>query len=384
MKSASGRRLRRRAAPKIGGALIKTVVAWAGAVSDATSVALAALVLISHAATARPLYRVEAVRAEASDYGVSYRVTGAIAARVESHIAFRAGGRIASRRVDVGDHVKADEVLAELDPKDLEIAVANAQAAANSASAQLREASATFNRQRDLLANGYTTRPLFDQAQARMLSTQASVLSAEAEIGSAKEQLSYAVLKAKLDGTIVGRTAEIGQVVSAGETVFTIAEDGPRDAIFDVQESLAAHGLAMGARAEVALLSNPGVKTTGLVREVSPAVDAKSGTVRVKVGLDATLPEMTLGASVIASVPAESVKTFSLPESVLFEWDSKPAVWVVDPDSGTVSIKTVTVEAYLTDTVVISGGLAPKELVVTAGSQSLRPGEKVELVEAKP
>ncbi|MBV8104087.1 MAG: efflux RND transporter periplasmic adaptor subunit [Hyphomicrobiales bacterium] len=359
------------------------VGAWRGV--GRSIAAAAALVFAGDAALARPLYRVEAVRAEANDYSVSYRMTGYIAARVQSALAFRAGGRIASRRVDIGDHVKADDVLAELDPKDLETAVANAEAAVNSALAQLREASATFNRARDLLASGFATRPAFDEAQARLLSIQASVRSAEADLGSAKERLSYAVLTPKHDGVIVGRSAEVGQVVSAGETVFTIAADGPRDAVFEVQESLLAHALERSARADVALLSTPSVKTTGFVREVSPAVDAASGTVRVKIGLDAPPPNMTLNASVVASGPAGTVKTVSLPESVLYEWDGKPAVWVVDPETRKVSVKTVEVEAYLTDTVVLSSGVAPGDLVVSAGLQSLRLGEEIELVsEAKP
>jgi multidrug efflux pump subunit AcrA (membrane-fusion protein) len=91
---------------------------------------------------------------------------------------------------------------------------------------------------------------------------------------------------------------------------------------------------------------------------------------------------MTLGASVVASVPVEFVSAFLLPEGVLYEWNGKPAVWVVDPGSKKVSIKTVEVEAYLTDTVVISSGVQPGDLVVSAGIQSLRPGEEVELVEA--
>jgi multidrug efflux pump subunit AcrA (membrane-fusion protein) len=104
--------------------------------------------------------------------------------------------------------------------------------------------------------------------------------------------------------------------------------------------------------------------------------------VRVKIGLDATPPQMTLGASVVASVPVEFVSAFLLPDSVLYEWNGKPAVWVVDPDSKKVFIKTVEIGAYLTDIVVISSGVQPGDLVVSAGIQSLRPGEEVELVEA--
>jgi RND family efflux transporter MFP subunit len=164
--------------------------------------------------------------------------------------------------------------------------------------------------------------------------------------------------------------------------MFTIAGDGPRDAVFDIQESLAAHP-PKTRHVDIALLADPSVKTTGEVREISPTVDAASGAVRAKVALDRTPPQMTLGASIIGSVPIES-RAFVLPESVLYEWGGKPAVWIVDPKSKRVSIKPVAVESYITDAVVLSGGVDPGDLVVTAGIQSLRPDEDVEVVGAAP
>jgi RND family efflux transporter MFP subunit len=345
---------------------------------------LAALALSGAAATqTRPLYRVKAVPATASAYTVIYPLTGAIAARVQSDIAFRTSGRIASRRVEIGDHVKADDIVAELDPKDQQTAVDNAQAALDSAKAQLRQAQATFDRQQSLMTSGFATRAGFDQAQEAQQAAQAAVAAAQAALGTAREQLSFTVLKAGLNGIIVGRSAEVGQVALPGQTIFTIAEDGPRDAVFDVQESLIAHP-PKTSRADIALLSDRSIKTTGVVREVSPTVDPASETVRVKVALETNPPQMTLGASVVGSVPIEFLRAFVLPASVLYEWGGKPAVWIVDPRGKKVSIKPVTVEAYVTDAVVLSAGIEPGDLVVTAGSQSLRLGEEVEVIGAAP
>ena len=348
----------------------------------ALAIALALALYLNSPAQARPLFRVEAVTAAASDYTTVFPLTGFIAARVQSNVGFRTSGRIASRRVEVGDHVKADDILAELDPKDLQTAVDNAQAVLESARGQLPPAQATFKRQEALMSSGFTTRVAFDQAQEGLRKAEAAVASAEAALGIAKEQLSYAVLKAGMNGIIVARSAEVGQVALTGETMFTIAEDGPRDAVFDIQESLAAHP-PKTARVDVALLADPSVKTTGEVREVSPTVDAASGAVRVKVALDRTPPQMTLGASVIGSVPFES-RAFVLPASALYEWGGKPAVWIVDPKNNRVSIRQVKVEAYVTDAIVLSGGVEPGDHVVTAGIQSLRPDEDVEVVGAAP
>lgn len=350
--------------------------------APALAVALAPALYLNSPAQARPPFRVQAVTAAASDYTVLRPLTGFIAARVQSDVGFRTIGRIASRRVEVGDHVKADDILAQLDPKDLQTVVDNAQAMLESARGQLPPAQATFKRQEALMSSGFTTRVGFDQAQEGLRKAEAAVASAEAALGIAKEQLSYAVLKAGMNGIIVARRAEVGQVALTGLTMFTIAEDGPRDAVFDIQESLAAHP-PKTQHVDIALLADPSVKTTGEVREISPTVDAASGAVRVKVALDRTPPQMTLGASIIGSVPVES-RAFVLPASVLYEWGGKPAVWIVDPESKRVSIKPVAVESYITDSVVLSGGVDPGDLVVTAGIQSLRPDENVEVVGAAP
>jgi len=280
-------------------------------------------------AHARSPFRIKAVTAAVSDYMVVDSLTGFIAAHVQTDVGFRTSGRIVSRRVEVGDHVKADDILAALDPKDLQTAVDNARAVLESARGQLPSAQATFERQQALMSSGFTTRAAFDQAEEGLRAAEAAVASAEALLGVAKEQLSYTVLKARMDGIIIAHSAEVGQVALPGQTIFTIAQDGLRDAVFDVQESLVAHP-PKTSHVDIDLLADPGVKTTGTVREISPTVDAGSGAVRVKVTLDSSPPQMTLGASIIGSIPVAS-RAFVLPESVLYEWGGKPAVWIVDP-----------------------------------------------------
>jgi RND family efflux transporter MFP subunit len=310
---------------------------------------------------------------------MNYFLTGFIAARVQTDVAFRTSGRIISRRVEVGDHITAEEVLAELDPKDQETIVANAEAALASAQALQKQAEANFARQDALMKGGFATRPAFDQTQEALRTSQASVNAAEAALGSAREQASYTALKAGVDGIIVGRSAEVGQVALAGQTIFTIAQDGARDAVFDVQESLLSRPPASPDIA-IALLSNPLVVTTGKVREVAPSVDPTSGTVRVKVALASNPPEMTLGSSVVGAAPSQVLRAFVLPAGALYEWRGDPAVWIVDPVKKSVSIAPVVVQAYVTDSVILSDGVKPGDLVVTAGIQSLRPDETVEIV----
>ncbi len=307
-------------------------------------------------------------------------LTGDIQAKFLSNIAFRVSGKIQERLVEVGEHVTADQVLARLEPQEQQVNVDTAQAALASAEALLTQAKVGFERQQSLMRSGYTTRTAYDQAEQTLRTTQASVESAKAALGNAREQFSYTELKTGVAGMITARNAEAGQVVQSGQTVFTLAQDGPRDAVFIVSETLLAEP-PEGKTIDIILLSDPRVRTTGTVREISPAVDPSSGGVRVKIGLSAVPPEMSLGSTVAGLGRFRARQAaISLPWSALFRWQDKPAVWVLDPGSGTVAPKTVTIDRYAGSAIVLSDGIQPGERVVTAGIQLLRPGQTVAVV----
>ncbi|MCJ2080878.1 efflux RND transporter periplasmic adaptor subunit [Methylobacterium sp. J-090] len=306
--------------------------------------------------------------------------TGDIEAQSQVNVSFRTAGKIATRLVEVGDHIRADQVLARLDPQEQRANLDNAKAALTSAEALLTQAKVSFKRQESLMAGGYTTRPSYDDADQQLRTTQAAVESAKAALGTAKEQFSYTDLKAGVDGIVLSRTFEVGQVVQAGQTVMVMAQDGPRDAVFNIFEAV----LAAPPESEtvaVALQADPKVTAVGRVREISPSVDSASGTVRVKVGLQATPPGMTLGAVVIGTGKFHAREAIVLPWSALYRWQDGPAVWVRDPQSGTVAPRKVTLERYAPDTVALAGGVQPGEEVVIAGIQFLRPGQTVAVAE---
>ncbi len=306
-------------------------------------------------------------------------LTGDIQAKFLSNVAFRVSGKIQERLVEVGEHVTADQVLARLEPQEQQVNVDTAQAALASAEALLTQAKVSFERQQSLMRSGYTTRTAYDQAEQTLRTTQASVESAKAALGNAREQFSYTELKTGVAGIITARNAEAGQVVQSGQTVFTLAQDGPRDAVFIVSETLLADP-PESKTVEIILLSDPRVRTTGTVREVSPAVDPSSGGVRVKIGLSKVPPEMSLGAAVAGLGHFRARPSVSLPWSALFRWQDKPAVWVLDPGSHTVTPKTVAIARYAGSAIILSDGVAPGERVVTAGIQLLRPGQTVAVV----
>lgn len=313
-----------------------------------------------------------------ADYAPRTSLTGVIAARTLNNLSFRVGGRVAERLVDVGQHVDKDAVLARIDPQEQESDLRSAQADLDAAQAQLTQAAATFERQKTLLAQGFTTRRDYDAADQAQKVAQGSVDQAQSALSNARENLSFTELKAGAAGVITARQVEAGQVVQAAQTVFTVAEDGDRDAVFNVQETLVAK-TAPSPSVTITLLADPQVKALGKVREVSPAVDPASGSVRVKVGIADTPEGMPLGATVIGSVNARPAKAVILPWQALTSIEGKPAVWIVDPSTKAVATALVNVLAFDSGVVVVDKGLEAGQSVVTAGGQLLSPGQAVEI-----
>ena len=298
------------------------------------TVALVATVLSGcndHAAA--PTARAAFVRTEIvqpRDRQASVTLTGEVQARFRADLSFRVSGRVIARYVDVGAHVEAGEVLALLDPAEQQADVDAATAAVMAAESQLRVAKATFERQKALIASGFTTRTVYDQAQEGLRTAEGVLEAAKAQLGTSKDALGYTALRAEAAGVVTARNLEVGQVVQAAQPVFTLAQDGERDAVFDVYESIF-FGDLDGSRVSLTLVSDAGVTANGYVREVSPAIDAKSSTIRVKVAIQDPPAAMTLGSAVAGTVKAKARQQIALPWTALAAAGSKPAVWTVDP-----------------------------------------------------
>ena len=307
-------------------------------------------------------------------------LSGDIQAQAQVNISFRTNGKVASRKVEVGDHVEADQVLAELEPLTQRANRDNARAALSSAEAQLTQAKLSFDRQKQLLTGGYTTRSSYDNAEQELRTAQAAVDSAKAALGTANEQFSYTELRAGVAGIVTTRTFEVGQVVQAGQTVLVVAQDGARDAVFNVYEALTTHPPSDHG-VDVALQADPTVTAKGRVREISPTVDATSGTVRVKIGLAGAPPAMGLGAVVVGRGRFAQREAVVLPWSALYRYGKEPAVWVYDAGTGKVSVRPVIIDRYGPNVIVLKSGIEPGEHVVVAGIQFLRPGQTVAAVD---
>lgn len=306
----------------------------------------------------------------------SVTLTGEVQARHGAELSFRVGGRVIARLVDVGAHVEAGNVLAKLDPAEQQADLDAATAGLAAAESQLRVAQANFDRQAYLISSGFTTRVAYDRAQETLRTATSDFEAAKAQLGRARDALDDTVLRAGAAGVITSRSLEIGQVVQAAQPVLTLAQDGERDAVFDVPESIFL-GEADPRQIAISLVSDPAVKAGGHVREVSPVINQKTATVRIKVAIENPPAAMALGSAVAGSATLKSTARMTVPSTALTAAGSRPAVWIVDASSRTALLKPVSIDAYETGTVVIKDGLEPGERVIVDGGKLLSSGQPV-------
>lgn len=330
--------------------------------------------------TAEPAARpVRTVTLEKSNAGVPVVLTGRIEALDEASLGFRITGRMIERTVNVGDQVKAGQLLGRLEPLNEMNALRAAKANLAAAQAKLTQVSNHFDRQETLLTQGWTTRANFDQAKRELQTAQAQVEAAEAQLEAARDQVNFTELKADAEGVVTATGAEPGEVVQAGQMIVRLAREGGRDAVFDVPAQVL-RSAPPDPLINVRLTDDAALSATGRVREVAPQADPVTRTFQVKVGLTDPPESMRLGATVTGTMQMDAVPVIEIPASALTKFNGHPAVWVVDPATLTVATRNVDVLRFDPATVTVSQGLNTGDIVVTAGVQALRPGQKVRLL----
>ena len=316
--------------------------------------------------------------------GDTVTLTGRIEAQEEVRLAFRVGQRMIERKVNVGDRVAPGQLVARLESTTLENAVQGAQANLAAAQAAATDARLELERQQSLLERGVAPRARVERAQKARDVATAQVAAAQAQLATAQEQRTYTDLFADSAGAVTAVGAEPGEVVAAGQMIVRVARKGGRDAVFDVPARVKDAAAGMDPAVAVALISDPNVRATGRVREVSPQADPVTRTFEVKVGLTDPPEAMRLGSTVNGSIHLGAEPGIAIPASALTSANGKPAVWIVDGATSTVSLRNIEVLRFGVDDVAVGAGLAPEDVIVTAGVQTLRPGQTVRLLHATP
>ncbi|MFT0213454.1 efflux RND transporter periplasmic adaptor subunit [Pseudomonas sp. F1_0610] len=307
---------------------------------------------------------------------------GEVRARYEPELAFRIAGKVSKRLVDVGARVKKDQVLAVLDPQDVNLHLESANAQLAAAQANVKLLKTERDRYQALVKREMASQSAFDTANTQYQNALAQLKQAQAQHNVAKNQISYTQLTAPSDGVITVARVESGQVVGAGQTVFVLAQDGEREIAIGLPEQLI-EKFKVGNAFNVQLWSQPDQTFSGVIREVSPAADPRSRTYAARIALvhsDTNIhPELGQSAKVFAYSTARPL--LSVPLSALTAEDGKPFVWVLDPTTKQAKQVFVTVDVFGSETVPILSGLDAQDWVVIAGVHLLQKGQQVQPID---
>lgn len=316
---------------------------------------------------------------------------GEVRARSESRLGFRVAGKLVSRPAEVGQRVKAGQVLAQLDATDYQLASQAAQAAVQAARTQRDLAAADAKRYAELRAQNFISSAELERREATLKSAQATLDQAVAQGSVQANQKGYAALVADRSGVVLAVEAEPGQVVAAGTPVVRLAVDGPRDVVVAVPEHRAS-GVRVGLPAAVRLWASDAAYTA-TVREVAASADPVTRTFAVKLAItsagDAGGAAAALGSTAYvqfdaAPAPASGMPALiKLPTAALWQQGQGSAVWLLDASSGTVKAQPVVVATADGNQAVIASGLVGGEQVVVAGVHVLAEGQKVTLFQEK-
>lgn len=333
--------------------------------------------------TEEPVRAVKVLTVGLDTFQAGSEFAGEVRAQVEARLAFRVGGKIISRQAELGQRVKAGQVLAQLDPQDYKLAVDAAQSQTAAASTNRDLAAADFKRYKNLREDNFISAAELERREATLKAAQAQWEQAQSQLMTQRNQASYAVLLANVDGVVTAVEAEVGQVVEAGTPVLRIAADGARDAVFAVPEDRLA-SLQPGLAMRVKVWPNQ-TELSGVVREVSASADPVTRTFQVKLALNPKQTLPALGATVnVASIASaghglQGQQVIKLPTSALRQEGQDTAVWVLETSSMTLRSQVVKITTVDGNEAVVAAGLAPGMQVVSAGVHVLSAGQKVTL-----
>jgi RND family efflux transporter MFP subunit len=300
---------------------------------------------------------------------------GTIQPRYQTDLGFRVMGRMIARPVNVGDPVAAGQTVAAIDPTALELSVRSARADLSKAQALLENALATEKRKQILIRTDATTKQTLDDAEQVREGAQASTARASANLAKAIEQLGYARLTTEFAGVVTAVNAEVGQVISPGQGVVTVARPDIREAVVDVGAEFPVP-LTVGVPFTVSLELLPAIEVRGRIREIAPQADQVTRMRRVRIALDDPPESFRLGSTITARPDSGYDPVLRVPNSAVLKQGAQAFVWVIDERTSTVALQPVDLTED-EEGVRIKSGLAAGSRIVTAGIHNLKPGQQV-------
>lgn len=331
-------------------------------------------------AALQPIRPVKTVVVKAVETTPKITQVGDIEAYQQTSLGFRIAGRVLERRVDVGTSVHQGDILATLDPSNASNALKQAKAELESAKSAETLAKRNLERMKNLLPDGAISQSYYDQSLSDWQTAKSRLDHAQAAMSDAQDNLQFTQLRAPLDGVISETNANAGQVVNAGQQIFSLAYNGRLDAVFEVPEQVLQTKLE-DPKITVSLLSDQSVHAAAKFRDVTPQADPYTRTYRVRVTLVNPPSQMKLGAIVRGQLFLAPVKQVVIPKQALTRQEQQPAVYIVNLLTGELRLQAIQIARYSDDAIYVSSGLTLGDHVVIAGVDKLRPGLKVRLMQ---
>ncbi|MBV1775584.1 efflux RND transporter periplasmic adaptor subunit [Burkholderiaceae bacterium DAT-1] len=336
-------------------------------VSLMTAAALMLLACSKEESTAQPPRPVRTIVATAAASNVSASFSGEVHARHEAQLGFRIPGKLIERLVDTGDRVRKGQILARIDPQD-------SQLQASAAKSQFEQARDDYQRALELKAKGFIS-------QAQLDARKSALSTAEAQYKLSQNQEQYTSLRAEQDGVIAARLAETGQVVAAGQPVFSFASDGEREIAINVPESRV-NELRKAKEIDITLWADAQRHYVGKVREIAPDTDALTRTYAARITVTRPDEAMRLGMTANVNLVGQSAEgRIPVPLTAIYDQTGQPQVWIVEPGKSEVQLRKVSITQPEGDRVWITAGIKAGERIVTAGTHQLHAGQIVKLLE---
>lgn len=360
----------------------RPVPAAGAALVRSAALAMAGMILLS--ACSKPVEKAEdvrpvrAVRLSADNVEAIADFPGDIRARVESRLGFRVGGKIVARKVDVGMPVKRGQLLMQLDPQDLQLAQAQANAGLRAAEGNRDLAKAELKRYQELREKNFVSQAVLDGKETAFKSAQASYDQALAAYRNQSNQAGYTSLISDVDGVVTSVDAEVGQVVAAGNPVVRVAQTGEKEIVIGIPEDKV-EIMRRIADVRVRTWAKPNDSFPGKLRELSPVADPATRTYTAKISIPNAPDDIKLGMSAYVTFAAKTQNPMiKLPLTALFQDKSATSVWVIE--NGAVRLAPIQIAGTSGNDILVAGGVAAGQTVVTAGVNLLKPGQKVKIL----
>ena len=327
---------------------------------------------------------VRTVVAGATASSTTAAYSGEVRARYENSLSFRTSGKVLTRLVDVGSHVKAGQPLMRLDTVQETLQIASSDADVEASRSRITKLQLDISRTETLLSRKFASQAELDALKQALDEAQAGLKMSLARQQININQRGFSELRAERAGIVTAISAEAGQVVGAGQPVLTVAADGEREVVVSVPESRVDE-LRQAKDMQVSIWALPGKHYKAVLRELAPDTDTVTRTYSARVRITNTDEALRLGMTAVVNlVDTDTSKAIRLPLTAVYNKTGDVLVWVLNPKTTQVNARKVVLGDAQNDTVWVKEGLSGGETVVTAGVNLLVEGQKVLVTGAKP